>query len=539
MATTLSDLELKRKAADVDESSVDRSLVLSFQMGNPEAYDEIYARYRPLAERICRRILGDREDAQEAVQETMLRVLRGLPVFNGRYQLQAWIARIATNVSVDMVRARARRPAIDERPIDGDHSRDPDAGPELEYERLVERDLVISVLSDLPESHRTALVLRELEGRSHKEIGKALGITSAQAKALIHRAKFSFRRGWLRAVTDRGGVAGIALLPLVWALKAVEGVRRVADKVGGHAGQVAQAATPDVVSSAAASPAVTAAVGVGERVVAAGMAVLLAGGVTVGAVTVAKHAGSDKERAAAVSPAAAAADPVTTPPVVAEKPREHQARRDESKDHPKPDRPSQDGTTPIPEGTDTGEVPAPEPDPAPEEPPVPPVDPSLPPPLPPAPAWSYDFVTSTESVETCACDGSSTASSSRIERLEEGGFSFSQVVRGGVRDSGGDVTWPFSLQQWGRVGGESDGRIEYRFRLSSGAGTFLYYGSGVLAVVTDHEDGSATYRFEGTFDLLVPQSVAPGLPYRGFASVTIGVWQDQTIYTGSFTLQDA
>ena len=40
----------------------------------------------------------------------MLRVLRGLPVFNGRYQLQAWITRIATNVSVDMVRARARRP---------------------------------------------------------------------------------------------------------------------------------------------------------------------------------------------------------------------------------------------------------------------------------------------------------------------------------------------------------------------------------------------------------------------------------------------
>ena len=110
MATSLSDLELAPRTTDVDDVPVDKLLVLQFQNGGREAYAEIFERYRPLTERICYRILGNREDAQEAVQETMLRVLRGLETFNGRYQLQAWIARIATNVSVDMVRARARRP---------------------------------------------------------------------------------------------------------------------------------------------------------------------------------------------------------------------------------------------------------------------------------------------------------------------------------------------------------------------------------------------------------------------------------------------
>ena len=78
-------------------------------------------------------------------------------------------------------------------------------------ERLVQRDIVIAVLAGLPETHRRALVLRELEGRSHKEIGAELEITPAQAKALIHRAKGTFRREWLEKVAERGGFMGIGL----------------------------------------------------------------------------------------------------------------------------------------------------------------------------------------------------------------------------------------------------------------------------------------------------------------------------------------
>ncbi|MGZ8604756.1 MAG: RNA polymerase sigma factor, partial [Actinomycetota bacterium] len=204
MVTRVTELRTAGDYASLD----DRMLVLDFQAGQPEAFVEIHHRYAPLAKHVCLRFLPNRHDADEAFQETMIRVFQGLHRFNGRYALQPWIARIATNVSLDHIRTRTRRPQLDDDPIE-DHDRgDPAAGPELAIERLIERDLVLSVLSGLPESHRTALVLRELEGRSHKEIAETLAITPAQAKALIHRAKGSFRREWLLAITEKGGLAG-------------------------------------------------------------------------------------------------------------------------------------------------------------------------------------------------------------------------------------------------------------------------------------------------------------------------------------------
>ena len=113
MATRLTDVRaFPRSGVDLDD---DKSLVLAFQSGDIDAYSDIFVKYRALSAQICYRILQDREEADEAVQETMLRVYRGLGRFNGRYQLQAWVARIATNVALDMVRARSRRPQRDPR----------------------------------------------------------------------------------------------------------------------------------------------------------------------------------------------------------------------------------------------------------------------------------------------------------------------------------------------------------------------------------------------------------------------------------------
>jgi RNA polymerase sigma factor (sigma-70 family) len=183
----------------------DRLLVLDFQVGNPQAFVEIHHRYGALARHVCQRFLPGQQDADEAFQETMIRVFQGLYRFNGRYALQPWIARIAKNVSLDILRGHARRPktdhsapANDELPVPGDEADDI-------VERLVQRDTFLAVLADLPNTHRRALMLRELEGRSHREVAHELEMTPSQAKALIHRAKASFRRQWLEKVADRGG----------------------------------------------------------------------------------------------------------------------------------------------------------------------------------------------------------------------------------------------------------------------------------------------------------------------------------------------
>src|SRR4029453_718768 len=192
-----------------------------------------------------------------------------------------WIAPIAKNVPLALLPGHAPRPkTYDSAPANDELKVVGDEADEI-VERLVQRDTVLAVMADLPETHRRALLLRELEGRSHREVAQEMEITTPQAKALIHRAKGSFRRLWLEKVADRGGLMAIGFLPLLWLAKFGHGLRRVTDR----AGFAAQATAPEAVSSSlsATASAAPAATGVAERVVAASMTILLAGGVWGGA----------------------------------------------------------------------------------------------------------------------------------------------------------------------------------------------------------------------------------------------------------------
>ena len=293
--------------ADLD----DRMLVLDFQAGNEGAFSEIHRRYSGLARHVCQRILRNADDADEATQEAMLRVYQGLTRFNGRYALQPWVARIATNVSLDVTRARMRRPQTGDRTLMDlreelrEHSDDP-----LEaLERGLERDRVNEVLASLPGNHREALILREFEGRSHQEIGERLGVTPSQAKALIHRAKGSFRRAW-DGVTGRHGLGALVLF--------FTGPFRGR---GGLLGRLLQPAS-DLAAASTAAPAIMAPlVTTSERVTAAALAVIVAGSAAVGAVTL-KH---EPHKPKPVSTPSAAAE---VPPPPSPKPRVDPVRKE-------------------------------------------------------------------------------------------------------------------------------------------------------------------------------------------------------------------
>src|SRR5829696_1552043 len=103
MATRTTDI--KTAVASYAELD-DKMLVLDFQAGQPAAFVEIHRRYGALAKHVCRRVLPNPNDADEAFQETMIRVFQGLFRFNGQYALQPWIARIATNVALDQIRSK-------------------------------------------------------------------------------------------------------------------------------------------------------------------------------------------------------------------------------------------------------------------------------------------------------------------------------------------------------------------------------------------------------------------------------------------------
>ncbi|MDQ3877363.1 MAG: sigma-70 family RNA polymerase sigma factor, partial [Actinomycetota bacterium] len=189
-------MALRHDALRVDSTEDEKSLVLAFQRGEDGAYQAVYDRYAERVERVCRRMLNNREDAKEATQETFLKAYQALSRFNGRYQLGAWFARIATNVCLDHVRAQARRPEdVGADPLGWDVAVS-DADPEQLSIRRAEGRRVRETLATLPPMYRAAIVLRDLEGFSYNEVAESLDMSEPQVKALIYRARQSFKKAW-------------------------------------------------------------------------------------------------------------------------------------------------------------------------------------------------------------------------------------------------------------------------------------------------------------------------------------------------------
>jgi RNA polymerase sigma-70 factor (ECF subfamily) len=512
----------------------DRMLVLDFQAGEPEAFVEIHRRYGGLARHVCRRFLPNDQDVEEAFQETMIRVFQGLYRFNGRYALQPWIARIATNVSLDLIRGRARRPHTDGESVDEHEREDTGETPEEAYERLVQRDLVLAVLSDLPQPHQRALVMREFDGRSHREIAEALDMTPAQAKALIHRAKVNFRRRWLQRAAERGGLTGVALLPILWLGKIGDGFRRLVT----HGGAVAHTGA-DAVSTAAIS---TSAVGVGEKIVAASLTILVAGGVTVGATRMARDRGN--ERTASEAPVAVVAPPspeapssVSVVPVPAPEDDGKGRDRPRQAEDPKP----APEASPSPSAVVTEPSPSESPSPSPTEDPTstpspePSEDPSPepPPPPPPPPAWEGAFRASVASDEDCDCaPGLSLGGNAWSGTIEEG-LAYRQAVSGGLQDAQGDAAWRVTAEYWGTLTG-AHGNLGFEFHVATSAGQYDYSGAATAVRRTPLPGDGFRYVLEGSYQMESGEEGSePPVGASGGFTVQLDVWSDGATIVGT------
>jgi RNA polymerase sigma-70 factor (ECF subfamily) len=494
--------------ADLD----DRMLVLDFQTGNGSrdpAFAEIHRRYSGLARHICYRILANPNDAEDATQETMLRVLQGLGQFNGRYRLQPWVARIATNVSLDALRTRARRPQSAERQlIELDQEPDHAAEPSVLVEQLLERERVLNVLAELPDHHRVALVLREYEGRSHEEIGHALGLSSSQAKALIHRAKGSFRRAWDRS--EQRGRGLVAIGPLfLWPFRASEWLRRLF-------GSATEAAAAASASPAAATTALSA----GERVTAAAVVVVMAATVGVGTVAL-RHEDARKQKRQPVTSVAPSPPPPVLEPAL--KPEHPRPKREDKPDHATRTKPAKE-TAPVVEVAPVVS-PSPSPSPSPTETPPPAVAPP-----PPAPPWSGAFSSSILGDEIAL-----TQIDSRVDGTVGRHFIFSQATKGSYVDAEG-AAQDLYIEYWGTSDGARGTANAWIF-VDTALGRYRYDGNLSLAAATLSDDGTFTYSFSGGYRLVdgpqLPSESEIVLPHDGTLSLELHFWSDQTSLYGA------
>jgi RNA polymerase sigma-70 factor (ECF subfamily) len=505
-------------------STEDKELTLAFKRGEDGSYQAIYDRYHARVKSVCRRMLANPDDAAEAAQETFLRVYQALGRFNGRYQLGPWVTRIATNVCLDHLRARTRRPSD---PVPSDLFElefDQEAeqhGPEAIVIRDSESRHVRRVLSNLPAMHRAAIVLRDFEGLSYEEISIALGVTESQVKSLIHRARQNFRRSWRSSVVA-------AFFP----------IRNLFQRIK----DFGPTATDQVTSAATASSCVSASAA--ERICAAAAAVIFTGGIASGVVGHGQPALSS-EKSSVQAPAAAS--PLLAAlkgdqgnlvqarhihragPKRARKDRTSATTPADPTTEPAPDpvptaAPSPSPTTEPepstdPSGGEPSEGPAPAPDPT----------PSLAPGDPEGFVLAFDSTFTAE--QTCSCLGPTTVESETVAVGDAGLSSFSQRTSGTAK-AAGSPAYGLTIAQSGDA---TSHRMDFGLRTNEGL--YMYRGTGSLVERGETEWGGLSYRYSGTYELASRPTSTERMPSSGTYTVEIFIsWRETRITYANFAL---
>ncbi|MCP3959179.1 MAG: sigma-70 family RNA polymerase sigma factor [bacterium] len=175
-----------------DVEAAGKALVAAYLESRGEGpFRALYRRHTPRIYQLALRILGgDERDAEEAVQETWIRAVRKLDAFAWRSTLSTWITGIAINVCRDLVRRRRSRP----RPVAEEAAAEP-AGPEP-VGTVLTKDLRLDLeraISSLPQRSRQVLVLHDVEGYTHVEIGRFLDIEAGTSKSQLFQARKAMR----------------------------------------------------------------------------------------------------------------------------------------------------------------------------------------------------------------------------------------------------------------------------------------------------------------------------------------------------------
>lgn len=168
----------------------EHGLVERVRRGDPGAFDSLVSQYMRRAFAVAYRLLGNREDAEDLVQETFMAVLRKIDSFERGRAFSPWFFRILVNRGLNARKSRALRTG-DELP---EHAADGGASPERAAEQAELRARLRTALNGLPERQRVIVELFELEGFSGPEIAEILEISDGTVRWHLHEARRTLRQ---------------------------------------------------------------------------------------------------------------------------------------------------------------------------------------------------------------------------------------------------------------------------------------------------------------------------------------------------------
>ena len=171
-------------------------LLKKAQQGDADAFEQLVAPYEQKIYALCLRLLAHREDAQDAAQETMLRLYRALVSYRGEAQLGTFIYRVTANTCMDALRRRNVRACESLEALDdvGVVPADDSPGPEETILRAEENERLSRAIDALSDEMRLPLVLREIHALSYEEVAQTLGLEMGTVKSRIHRAREKLAR---------------------------------------------------------------------------------------------------------------------------------------------------------------------------------------------------------------------------------------------------------------------------------------------------------------------------------------------------------
>jgi len=176
--------EAKRIASETDADLVARTLA-----GERAAFGVLVDRYAASVRRVARAVLGDQDDADDAAQDGLLAALVKLRKYDSRRPFGPWLMRVVANAATDRRRRRRVRRA---EPLDANVVA-PGRAPDAETERRALGGRLREALARLPQRRRLAVVLFDVEGYSHAEIGHILGIPEGTVRSEVFHARRALR----------------------------------------------------------------------------------------------------------------------------------------------------------------------------------------------------------------------------------------------------------------------------------------------------------------------------------------------------------
>ncbi|MFH1351979.1 MAG: sigma-70 family RNA polymerase sigma factor [bacterium] len=194
-----------------DNKPKDSEIVLKAQKGNRQAFGDLVKKYERKIYALTYRIMGNRDDASDALQETFLQAYKKIGTFEGKSGFSTWLYRIAVNTCLMKKRKKKLDTVSTDRPLkmDGgeDINREPvdwSNDPMATIDNKEVKKKLDEAIAQMPEEFRTVVLLRDVDRLSSKEVADILNISIPNVKSRLHRGRLFLRRKLSEYFRSRG-----------------------------------------------------------------------------------------------------------------------------------------------------------------------------------------------------------------------------------------------------------------------------------------------------------------------------------------------